>query len=198
VNGATESVTLSSVDPSLATRRFTVAEVLRMVEVGILHEDEPYELIGGRLVEVSPRGPTHARLVGKLAERLRAVYRSAPLVVREEKPMVASEHSLPEPDVAVARGDFDSFAEAHPSGTDLVLVVETSVTSQATDHQKAAEYARAGVPVFWLIDVPARRVEVHQDPRPDGRYRLVRVLAGDDELDVPETDEHWPAASLFT
>ena len=111
--------------------------------------------------------------------------------------MVASELSLPEPDVAVAHGDHDSFADAHPSGADLVLFVETSVTSQATDHQRAAEYARAGVPVYWLVDVPAKRIEVHQDPRPDGRYRLVRVLAGDDELELPETDARWQAASLF-
>lgn len=44
---------------------------------------------------------------------------------------------------------------------------------------------------------PGRRVERHTDPQPDGRYRMVQVLAGDDELTLPEIDVRWRVASLF-
>jgi hypothetical protein len=39
------------------TRRFTVDEVLNMIEAGILGEDEPLELIDGELIHASPQGP---------------------------------------------------------------------------------------------------------------------------------------------
>jgi hypothetical protein len=59
------------------------------------------------------------------------------------------------------------------------------------DHEKAALYARAGVPVLWLLDLPARRLEVHTHPQPDGRYRSVEVLAADDRVTAPETPRSW-------
>lgn len=54
---------------------------------------------------------------------------------------------------------------------------------------KAATYAAAGVPVYWLVDVAARRVEVHEAPLPaEGRYGLVRLAGESEALDVPRTD----------
>jgi len=167
-----------------------------MVEAGILAEDEPYELIGGRLVEVSPQGPDHSTTTAATADRLRAVY-SGSAVVREEKPLIAGEDAMPEPDIAVVRGDHDRYRRGHPSGSDALLVVEVAVTSHAVDRAKAADYARAGVEVLWIVDVPSKRVEVHTEPRPDGRYRVVRVLAGDDDLELPGAEPRWTAASLF-
>lgn len=179
------------------TRRFTVQEVLRMVEAGILAEDEPYELIGGRLVEVAPRGPDHSTTTAKSADRLRAAYAGS-AVVREDKPLVAGAAALPEPDIAVVRGDHDRYRSQHPAGDDALLVVEVAVTSHAVDRAKSADYARAGVSVFWLVDVPSKRVEVHTEPQVDGRYRVVRVLAGDEALELPDTEQRWPVRSLFT
>lgn len=178
------------------TRRFTVDEVLKMVEVGILHEDEPLELIGGRLIVVPPQGPEHTVTTTSLRDRLGAVY-AGRAHIRQESPLRVSDESLPEPDLAVVPGDVHQFARAHPRGEDTILVVETAVTAQRADHAKADEYARGGVPRYWLIDVPARRVEVHTDPQPDGRYRLVRVLGEDDEVELPDTDVRWRVGSLF-
>jgi Uma2 family endonuclease len=179
-----------------ATRPFTVDEVLRMIEIGILREDEPYELIRGQLVVVPPQGPEHSSTTATLADRLRAAY-AGQAVVREEKPLIAGKDSLPEPDIAVVRGSHDRYASAHPAGGDALLVIETAVTSQQTDHAKASDYAMGGAPVYWLLDVPARRLEVHTEPQPDGRYRVVRVLAGDDEVELPGTELRWRVGSLF-
>jgi Uma2 family endonuclease len=178
------------------TRRFTVDEVLKMVEVGILREDEPLELIGGRLIVVPPQGPEHAVANTDLRDRLLVVYRDLGHV-REEKPLRVSDTSLPEPDLAVVRGAVRDYAKTHPQGPQAILVIETAMTSQRADHQKAAEYARGGVPVYWLVDLAARRLEVHTEPQPDGRYRLVGVLGEDDEVELPETDVRWHVGSLF-
>jgi Uma2 family endonuclease len=166
-----------------------------MVETGILRPDEPVELLEGRLVLVSPQGPSHASVVGALADRLRAAYRAG-YAVREEKPLELPD-SLPEPDAAVVRGAQLDYSRRHPHGEDALLVVEVAVTSQDLDHEKATLYARAGVSVLWLLDVPARRLEVHTEPQQDGRYRLVQVLGDADEVNLPGTSVRWRVGQLF-
>ncbi len=43
----------------LPRRRFTVAEIEAMVATGVIDEDERFELIGGELVPMSPKGARH-------------------------------------------------------------------------------------------------------------------------------------------
>lgn len=178
------------------TRRFTADEVLRMVDAGILAEDEPVELIEGELVVVTPQGPPHASVTTALRDRLVAAY-GAGFVVREDKPLIAGESSLPEPDIAVVRGVHRDFGKRHPRGDEALLVIEVARTSLAMDRSKAATYARAGVPIYWLLDLDAGRLEVHTDPRPDGRYGRVRVLAGEDEVALPERELAWRVCELL-
>ena len=184
-------------EPELPTRRFTVDEVLRMVEVGILDEDEPLELVDGELLVVPPQSPPHASLTTHLHDELRAVYRDG-YVVREAKPLVAGPHSLPEPDVAVCHGSNSDFTARHPRGEEAVLVLEVARTSVRTDRKKAAAYAGAGVPTYWLIDLVSRKVEVHTDPRNEGHYARVRVAAMGEELELPELGVRWSVARVLT
>jgi Uma2 family endonuclease len=173
-----------SATPQPSVRTFTVDEVHRMVEAGVLREDEPVELIDGRLLLARPQGPLHSVTTIRIADALRRVLASGE-GLREEKPLVCSSGDLPEPDVCVARGSLAAWAVAHPTGADAALVVEVAVTSHAEDAAKAATYARAGVPLYWIVDVPGRTIEVHEGSLPSGRYRTVRVLTEDDDLDWP-------------
>src|SRR5258706_3897541 len=93
-------------------RRFTAAEAMRMVDVGILDEDEHVQLLDGVLVAMSPEGPEHVYTMAKLADRLRAVY-PGPARVREAHPVTIGAYSLPEPDIAVVRGQIDTYAHRH-------------------------------------------------------------------------------------
>lgn len=172
----------------LPTRRFTVEEVLRMVELGILDEDEPIELLDGELVVVTPQGPRHGTTSGALRDRLIALY-AGRACVREDKPLVASRHSLPEPDIAVCRGRHADYRHRHPAGADTILVVELAVTSQQVDRRKLALYARAAVPVVWLADLVRGRLDVYTGPQPDGSYASVATLGLDDVVTPPETTE---------
>jgi Uma2 family endonuclease len=178
------------------TRRFTVDEVLAMVEAGILHEDEPLELIEGELIMVPPQGPPHAGTATRLRDRLIAAYGTGH-VVREDKPMIAGADSLPEPDIGVFHGTHDEFTRRHPRGDEAVLVMELARTSLVLDRYKAGPYARAGVPVYWLLDMKARRLEVHTEPHADGRYAVVHVLAEQDEVALPGLAIGWQVSSLL-
>ena len=79
----------------------------------------------------------------------------------------------------------------------LMLVIEAAQTSLAVDRFKASTYARANVRTYWLLDLNSGRLEVHEQPQSDGRYKLVRVLAGDDEVDLPETAVRWRVRDLL-
>ncbi len=92
--------------------------------------------------------------------------------MRVQLPLQVASDSLPEPDVALV-GEPES-ADRHP--TSALLVVEVTASSHTIDRgRKAALYAAAGIPASWLIDIPARAVEVRTDPGPAG-YRTLRTL----------------------
>jgi Uma2 family endonuclease len=143
----------------------------RIVATGAL-EDEPVELLEGLLVEMSPQGPSHAMVIVRLTRQLA----SARAWLAVQLPMEVKPRSEPEPDLALT--------EAAPSFDhhfrDAVLAVEVAVTSHHKDRDtKAPVYARAGVPTYWLVDVPANTVEVRTEPGPDGYGRCEVYRCGD-------------------
>ncbi|MEZ4269285.1 MAG: Uma2 family endonuclease [Myxococcota bacterium] len=167
-----------------------------MVASGILAEDEPLELIDGALIVVSPQGPVHANLIYAIRRALEAVVPHS-VCVRSHSPVDAGEASLPEPDLAVIRGDWRQYFARHPRGDELLLAVEVAHTSQAIDRRKARIYAAAGVPVYWLVDVPARCIEVRSDPLPDGTYALTKLVGEAESLEVPGAEARLPASELL-
>ena len=57
----------------------------------------------------------------------------------------------------------------------MLLVIEVADTTAATDRRvKLPEYAAAGIPEAWLVNLPRNSIEVHREPR-DGRYQQVTV-----------------------
>jgi Uma2 family endonuclease len=111
--------------------------------------------------------------------------------LRIQGPLAASETSEPEPDVAIA-GPID--ASAHP-GT-ASLVVEVAVSAHREAQMKIPVYASARVDEYWIVDVPARTVQVHDHPRGDA-YERTRTLHGDDILTVAAIDVSFTVAELF-
>jgi Uma2 family endonuclease len=166
-----------------------------MVELGVLREDDPLELIRGDLIVVSPQGPVHSSLLTDLAMRLQTVFGSTPHL-RVQLPLDAGEDSQPGPDVAVVAGVPRDYLDHHPRGRDCVLAVEVAVTSQDLDHAKAPVYAAAGVPEYWLLDVPHRRLEVHRHPSAEG-YGHVTILSANETVRLPASDVEWRVSYLL-
>ena len=171
----------------LPRRRFTVDEVNRMAAQGILGEDEPVELLEGELLIVSPQDPRHAAAVAALARRLTDLYR-VDAHVRPQCPLNATPDSLPEPDLAVVKGQPLDYQHRHPVGVETLLVVEVARTSQAVDRRKARIYAAAGVPAYWLVDLAERRIEVFSQPSPAGTFTQRLTSSPGEEVDLPGLD----------
>src|SRR5262245_8513206 len=131
------------------TRRWTRKEYDRLVELGVLHEDEPIELIGGHLIVAEPKGSPHVTAVELTAEALRRAFGPG-WAVRSQGPIALDDESEPEPDVMVVPGTLRDYRDAHPSAA--ALIVEVAESSLAFDRgHKASLYARAGVADYWIV-----------------------------------------------
>ena len=99
-----------------------------------------------------------------------------------QRPFVAGRRSVPEPDVAIVPGRVHDYAKSHP--TTALLIVEVAEWSLAQDRiTKAAIYAGAGIPEYWIVNLRADCVEVLRDPEPEaGRYRERAVVGHGERL----------------
>jgi Uma2 family endonuclease len=71
----------------------------------------------------------------------------------------------------------------------IILAVEVADTTLGKDvGAKSREYARAGIPTYWVIDIQARAVRVLTDPEGE-EYRGVQIVRFGERLEVPETDQ---------
>src|SRR5262245_65683923 len=102
------------------TRRWTRRDYGRMISAGILHEDEPIELIEGRLVVAEPQNTPHARAIELAAETLRAAFGPGWRIL-VQLPIAVDPDSEPEPDVSVVAGSARDHAADHPSRPALVV-----------------------------------------------------------------------------
>jgi Uma2 family endonuclease len=162
---------------ALKRHRFTIDQYHRMIETGILTQDDRVELIEGEIIEMAPIGSRHASVVDRI-NRLLVTRLGDRAIVRVQGPiLLPTEVSEPEPDVAVLRPRPDFYRAGHPQPGDVLLVVEVADTTVEPDRRwKLPLYARAGLREAWLVDVNAERLEVYGEPAPAG-YRRRRVLA---------------------
>ncbi|MDQ3701276.1 MAG: Uma2 family endonuclease, partial [Chloroflexota bacterium] len=175
------TATLSTRASALAPHRFTAAEYYRMVEAGILGEDDRVELLGGQIVDMSPINPPHAATVDRSVRVFtRAVGDRA--LIRNQNPLDLGEYDAPEPDLALVQPRADEYAEAHPTAAAVLLLVEVADSSLVYDrHVKLPLYAAAGVREAWILNLQERRLEVSQEPREDG-YAVTRVYRASERL----------------
>lgn len=159
--------TLAS-DP-IGTRRWTRQEYDRLIRIGVFHEDDPIELVEGRLVVAEPQLDPHSRAIELATEALRAAFGPG-WRVRIQLPLALGRDSEPEPDVAVVRGTPRDAPRGHP--TTAALAVEVADSSLRLDRgPKARVYARAAIADYWIVNLRGRVVEVHRAPVAAGTRR---------------------------
>jgi Uma2 family endonuclease len=150
-------------------RRFTVDEYHRMIETGILTENDRVELLDGWILEMSPIGPPHASCVRLLAALLQEQL-PAGWFVSIQSPITIS-NGEPEPDIAVVRGTLREFDTRHPSPADVGLIIEVADASLQYDRlQKRQQYAAAGIPEYWIVNLVDRQLETYRDLTVGGDY----------------------------
>jgi Uma2 family endonuclease len=143
--------------------RFSVDEYHKLIEIGILTEDDNLELLDGYLVHKMSRNPPHDAAIQKIQKRL---FRLLPpnWDLRIQSAITLS-HSEPEPDLAVVRGDETRYLSNHPGPADIGLVMEISDTTLDADRSdKGRIYAEAGIASYWIVNLVDRQIEIYTQP----------------------------------
>jgi Uma2 family endonuclease len=144
--------------------RLSVAQYEKMAEVGILKSGERVELIEGLLLEKMTQHPPHAVTLDCAQELLRPLL-PGEWRLREQKPVRLAD-SEPEPDLVVVPRPIGRYAQEHPRPADIALVIEVADSSLAEDRdEKQRVYARARLPLYWIINIVHFQVEVYSQPR---------------------------------
>ncbi|HEU5116284.1 MAG TPA: Uma2 family endonuclease [Isosphaeraceae bacterium] len=176
--------------PSTGTRlspyRFTVRQFEKMIDAGVFPEGHNVELLAGVLVPMTTNEP-HVIAVMVLANWLRALLPDG-YYLREEKPARAGRSWRPEPDIAIVRGYLRDNTRRTPDIKQMPILIEVSDSSYDLDRSwKWRRYAASKVPVYGILDLNNRRLEVFTNPTGKGRraqYELVTTYQKDDEAPI--------------
>ena len=163
--------------PPEPVTRLSVKQYHAMIDAGVVTDDDLIELLEGWLVPKMPKNPGHRIATRHLRKALEKLL-PAGWEVESQEPITTTD-SEPEPDVGVAReGAFDN-KERHPNATETGLIIEIADSTLARDRgMKKRIYARAAVPVYWIVNLPDRCIEVYTNPtgpaeKPDYRHQQI-------------------------
>lgn len=177
----------SKIEPT--ARGFTVSEYYRMAETGIIQPGERVELIEGRILKMSPKGPLHSSSTSLAAEFF-IVHLSDRAIVRIQEPVHINDRSEPEPDVVLARPVENKYSDHHPMPDQILLILEIADTSVRYDREvKSLLFAQAGIIQYCILNLNSKELEDYRNPGSEG-YRSKQTYKADEQFSLvafPET-----------
>ncbi len=171
------------------TRRFTLEEYHRLIEIGFFHEDERVELIRGELMQMAAKGTAHSTCSSNLLRELaRLVAGQAEL--RCQDPITLAFGSEPEPDFAIVHLSDDNYLSAHPTPADVLLAIEIADSSLNYDQEvKIPLYAEAGISDYWIFNLVANHLEAYSEPYQELQgnfgYSVKRIFLPNQSVSLP-------------
>ena len=167
--------------------RLTVEQFLKMIGAGVFPHDARVELLGGILVERMTRYAPHNYCVLCLGRTLNRLL-PAEWLVSEEKPIEFGRRWRPEPDFAIIKGPETLYRARTPTLPDIGFLVEVSDSTYAADRgAKWRAYAAARIPIYWIVNIQERWIEVYRDPAVRGRsagYRQSEIFREGTEMPI--------------
>jgi Uma2 family endonuclease len=150
--------------------RFTLDDVERMQEIGLLDEGGKFELIEGEIIDMPSEGELHLELKERLnrylVSALPRIYGVVP-----DGTLRLSDHNAPEPDFYVYSKPGKAFDQRGP---DVLLVIEIAVSSlQDNLGRKARIYREHGVREYWVVDADSGETHIH---RLDGEWPAIPAI----------------------
>ena len=118
------------------------------------------ELSDGKVVIHEMPTPQHQAVVLNIAARLREQAEGRTLVA--PVPVQLWPGKMREPDVMFFKADHLSRIQEHFAGVpDLVVEVLSPSTRSVDLGEKMDEYARAGIPEYWIVEIDAKNVSIY-------------------------------------
>ena len=181
----------------LQRRHFTVEEYDRMVETGIIDEDERVELLEGEIVAMPPMGDPHRGTINLLTDMLVRRF-AGRAIVQIQCPVVVSVDSEPEPDLALLPLGDAAFGKRAARPPDIYVALEIADTTRRLDYGlKRRLYGKTEIAEYWIVDLRDRTIHLFRDPWLEG-YRWERVAnAGDTVTFAAFPDDAFACDDFF-
>lgn len=143
--------------------RFSLDQYHRMAELGILEENNQVEFLEGILMNKMTKNRAHSLATRRLRILLEGII-PAGFYVDSQEP-TSTVDSEPEPDAMVIRGRPEDYQLHQPEAAQVPLIAEVADSSLQHDRGwKKRIYARAGIPVYWIVNLVQRQIEVYTQP----------------------------------
>ncbi len=166
--------------------RITVEEYHRILDSGVFGPEPKVELLQGVIVRRMGGSPAHNVACDLIPCVLRDQRPEGYFVSRCSPLTLHDQDGESEPDVLVLRGKIREYTDRERTAADAVLLTEVSDTSYDYDrYAKWVTYAAARVPLYWIIDLNRRQLEVHTEPTGQGEaatYSRTQIFGPDDEV----------------
>lgn len=161
-------------------KKWTRSECRQLMEMGIL-EEARFELIHGDIIPKMTQHERHIYTCKQVQKALEAIFGAD--YVRLANPIAIGDYEEPEPDAAVMqRPLIDYLRMGTPLPQEARLVVEVSDSTLRWDlSTKREQYGSAGIPEYWVVDIPNRLLHVFQQPTASG-YAEEAILTTDEEV----------------
>jgi Uma2 family endonuclease len=169
-------------------RRFSVEEFYRLGELGIIRPEERVELLEGIITMVPPIGEPHATSCDLIYRTFLKILPPGLDVSNGRE--VKFVDSVPIPDGLVLRGSVRDFAVKKAHANDIALVVEVADSPLVKDRGLMQRiYATSGIPEYWIVNLPERKLEVYRRPAPatgeqSAKYENIEVFSPEQSIDV--------------
>jgi Uma2 family endonuclease len=147
--------------------QMTPRQFRKAIDAGVFGENR-VELLGG-VPFVMAENPPHILVCRRILFALAALAPDPRWVVDKVRLLKLGQWR-PLPDIVVLRGPETTYTTRLARGDDVVLLVEVSDTTYAKDSgPKLRRYATYRIPVYWLVDLNRRIVEVRTRPYGKGK-----------------------------
>lgn len=158
-----------------AIKRWTADEYHRMIDLGLIMEGAPIELIDGMLVYkdrrdrgggIMTQGDRHNLAIAQLVE-LSTDLAQLGFHIRIQSTLSISESHEPEPDGLVLPGRPIQYRGRLPRSDEAALVIEVADSSLGNDRSvKSRMYSTAAIPHYWIINLRENVLETYSRPDP--------------------------------
>jgi Uma2 family endonuclease len=185
-------------EAEVTKKLFTVQEYHRMARAGILREDDRLELIEGEIIEMSPIGHRHFVCVNRMNIIFSRVFGDKAFL-SIQGPLCINEWTELQPDVVLFKPRPDFYAAKIPDPSDVLLVVEVSDTTLATDQKiKLPRYAAASIAEYWIADLRHDVLHVYRDVRHQKYTTALMLRPGESVALLSTPDVQFRVDELLT
>lgn len=177
---------LSELDFHTEPFEWTLERYHEAIAAEILTEYDAVELIKGKLVKKISISEGHAGIIEELADYFRDRFDSK-FRYRSENPVTFKDNSEPEPDFVVSLKKGKGQKSRHPKPDEVYLIIEVAHSTIQYDRKvKGPIYAEAGIPEYWIINLKARKIEVHLSPdQEENTYQTILSYADGESFESP-------------